>query len=392
MKAVNIMLVCFWASVCVAAADPPDYSGYAKVFLSATDEAGDAVVDNVERLRLRMAWDVADDVQFKADYEARWRWSERTESERTMDQMPTRARFMDLETEHMPGDHVSLAHGLDRLRIRYEPDPCVQWTIGRQAVSWGTGRIWSPVDVFAAFAPTEIDKEEKLGVDVVRVFMSSPSGASLDLVAEPLDVDERWTMDPDDSSLAMRIGMHHGEFDLHGYAGVIQSDWIAGADLAGYAGEAGIHGELMHTWVEEGHERDYLRTVVGMDYGFAVAWSPTVAIEYFFNGLGEANPEDYVARMQDASVVRVFARGIAYNIGREYVGGTVSVQPVGLVIISATTLANLHDASFRQLAAIEWSVAENVDVMAGVDVGYGETPGEFTMPPDVFYVYGKYYF
>lgn len=379
------------APVC---AEPAQWSGYGKAFLSMTDTEGDSRYDQADRFRLRVMDRVSESWAWSAEYESRARWSE---EKLNSGRARARARFMDLERAYEFGDQVSFLHGMDRLWARYEPDESLQFTIGRQAVSWGTGLIWSPVDMFAAFAPNEIDREEKAGVDVVRMIWSAPGGGSLDLVGEPLDLHETWSASKKDSSVALRGGWHAGEFDLHAYAGQIQSDLAAGIDFAGYAGDAGIHGELLRTWVDETVERDYLRGVVGVDYGFAAAWNPYLLVEYFYNGLGEVDPASYPDRINDPSVMRVFERGIAYNIGRDYLGMTLRVQPSALVALSATALANLNDESVRQLASATWSVAQDLDVIAGIDVGLGKSPGEFTgtenmAVPDLYYLYAKYYF
>jgi hypothetical protein len=41
--------------------------------------------------------------------------------------------------------------------------------IDRQAVAWGSGRLFNPTDVVTPYAFNELDKEERLGVDAVRV-------------------------------------------------------------------------------------------------------------------------------------------------------------------------------------------------------------------------------
>jgi hypothetical protein len=59
-------------------------------------------------------------------------------------------------------------HELDRLNVRFAL-PAADIVIGRQAISWGVGRFWTPSDLFVAFSPVEIDKEFKTGVDAVSV-------------------------------------------------------------------------------------------------------------------------------------------------------------------------------------------------------------------------------
>ena len=403
-------------------ADPVEFTGYFKPFVAATDVAesyrrlglwdDDYLFDNVERLRLKLEGKPSGPVAFGAHYEVYFHWGdtvklrrelEEQDLDKTLTRLTERPRFMDLEGEIFEEGSVSLNQGLDRLWTRWEPNRRLQVTIGRQAVSWGTGLIWSPVDLFAAFAPTEIDREEKLGVDVVRLVLQPHENLSVDLVGEPLDVEQHWTANMDDSSLAARLGTHWGEYDIHLCGGAVQSDMVLGGDFSGYLCNAGFHGEALHTWVDENDQRDYFRGLLGLDYGFAAAWNPYVAVEYFHNGLGVDDAEEYAARRLETSVQRVFERGIAYNIGRDYLGGTFRVQPNALLTLQATTLANLHDGSFREFATLAWSVRENLDLILGADVGLGGASGEFTAwqdeetgleigVPDLYFLYGKFYF
>lgn len=400
-----------------------DISGYWKSFFSATDvrDTGlggansreeDYWLDLTERLRVRVRAGHDRPFSAGADYELFLQWGDTTEARHRTSPaapkgvygaFPVRSRLMDLDKSVVDEESVTVTHGLDRLWGQWEPGSQLRLTVGRQAVSWGTGMIWAPLDLFAAFSPTEIDREEKLGVDVVRLFMQVLPNVSLDVVGEPLKLEEPWSARRDDSSLAMRLGSHAGEYDLHLVAGVIQSDVVLGADFAGYLGGAGFRGELVRTLVEESDQRDYTRGVVNIDYGFAAPWNPYVAIEYFHNGLGVSDESGYIDRLGDSSVERVFARGIAYNIGRDYLGLILRVQPSFLVSLQAATLANLHDGSLREFATVSWSLSQDFELVAGMDIGFGSDDGEFTgrsdpasgatyRLPNLGFLYGKYYF
>ncbi len=405
-----------------AFAESVEFTGYWKSFLSAADIRDSHqrlglwddgyLWDDAERVRLKFQYEPSGRLAFGMHYEAYLHWGDTVKLSHDLEESgladalgysSARPRFMQLEDEILDDGPVQVNHGLDRLWTRLEPDPRLQLTIGRQAVSWGAGLIWSPVDLFTAFSPAEIDREEKVGVDVVRVVLQPHKNLSLDVVGEPLDLDQQWMANADDSSLAARLGTHAGEYDLHLCGGVVQSDLVLGGDFAGYVGNAGFRGEALQTWVNESGQRDYFRGLLGLDYGFAAAWSPYMAVEYFYNGMGEDEADDYAARRLETSVRRVFERGIAYNIGRDYLGGTFRVQPGALLTFQATTLANLNDGSFREFATLAWSVTEDFDLILGADIGIGSAEDEFAGwqdeeagieigLPDLCYLYAKYYF
>jgi len=63
------------------------------------------------------------------------------------------------------GKFVAL-HRLDRLSIGYTNDKAVV-RLGRQALSWGNGLIFSPMDIVNPFDPTQVDTEYKAGDDML---------------------------------------------------------------------------------------------------------------------------------------------------------------------------------------------------------------------------------
>ena len=77
------------------------------------------------------------------------------------------------------------------------------------------------------------------------------------------------------------------------------------------------------------------RTVAG---AYSRYWEPYLAISLVY--LVMTGVITLAARRLETSVQRVFERGIAYNIGRDYLGGTFRVQPNALLTLQATTLAN----------------------------------------------------
>ncbi len=77
-----------------------------------------------------------------------------------------------------------------RTRIGYEVDQAyfridkgnLNLGIGRQPVDWGSGRFWQPMNVFGAFAPTDLDTEYKPGIDTVIVDWFPSAFSSLEAV------------------------------------------------------------------------------------------------------------------------------------------------------------------------------------------------------------------
>jgi hypothetical protein len=386
-----------WMTAWAATGAELHASGYYKNLLSVTDVSDnyrnlgvadrDAAIDDAQRVRLKLATSPAPGWDLLAHYEVRAAWGDSVRIRNRLAGMPAplpvptetaggRVRFLDLESTFHRGSNLTLAHDLDRLQARVRAGE-TDITVGRQAVSWGVGLLWSPADLFAGFAPDEIDRDEKLGVDVVRIRCPVGSDWLVDMVAEPLDQDGPGRMDPDDSSLAARATTHLGEYDVSLLGGRIAGDAVVGADFSGYLRDAGFRGELVHTRVREDDERDYNRLLLSVDYGFAAAWNPYLAVEYLYNGLGAADADDYVERLGAASVQRAVSRANAFNLGRHYVGVMSSVQPTALWTLQSVTVCNVRDGSTVEYATAVRSLHENMDLVLGLHVGLGGLGTEF---------------
>lgn len=383
-------------------ADPaatPEWTGYYKNLLALTDVhdnlreldliGHDVQVDDIQRVRLMLDYEPAEHIALEVHYEVRAVWGDSVRIQRTLENRgmgppvlgtalspSRRARFLDLEDDVVEEATFTLGHQLDRLRLRMGTQEA-EWLVGRQAVSWGSGLIWTPTDLFSAFAPNEIDRDEKLGVDVARLIISPGHETTFDLVIEPLDTNETYAVDHEDSAVALRATTHLGEYDLAALAGYVAGDRVAGGDFSGYLKDAGFRGEWLYTDVAESGERDYQRALLSIDYSFARRWDPYLALEYHYNGLGEDDPDDYLSRLEEASVQRIFNRGTAFNLGRNYLGAIVRVVPSALVTLQNLTLLNLDDGSALAFATLSRSLSDNVEIIFGANVGIGPLGTEF---------------
>ena len=75
-------------------------------------------------------------------------------------------RLIDLTHLISQEDNSVIVHRLDRFAIDYTGTQTVA-RAGRQAVSWGNGLIYTPMDFFNPFDPATVDKEYKTGDDML---------------------------------------------------------------------------------------------------------------------------------------------------------------------------------------------------------------------------------
>jgi hypothetical protein len=84
-------------------------------------------------------------------------------------------RVLDLSHNISERNDRVIAHRLDRLYLSHTSEKTVL-KIGRQAVSWGNGIIYNPVDFFNPFDPAAIDTEYKTGDDMLYAQYLQDSG------------------------------------------------------------------------------------------------------------------------------------------------------------------------------------------------------------------------
>ena len=187
-------------------------------------------------------------------------------------------------------------HNLDLLAVKFIL-PKGELVVGRQVLSWGTGRFWNPTDLLSPFAPTDVDREVRHGVDAVRFSMALGKTALLDLLWLPQK--EGWAQGGVARAQANLKG-----FDLSFSAAKYLSDVVLGTDAAGDLGPLGVHAEVAYTLPLENlggpgpvkvGER-FVRGVAGVEWRPAEKW--VLGGEYYFNGFGATEVADYALKLQ----------------------------------------------------------------------------------------------
>jgi hypothetical protein len=279
-------------------------------------------------------------------------------------------------------------HGLDRLYVRFS-FATADLVIGRQAISWGVGRIWTPSDLFVAFSPVAIDREFKPGVDAISLKVALGMFSQLEAVYAAFG-DEFSRQDA-----AVRIQKTIGDFVLGFMGGKFYRDAVSGPFFDGEISGVGVRGELTvthNTSHPRQERRTFIRGVGSIDYRFANG--VYALLECYYNGFGAEDPEDYRPLFTSARV----ARGEVYNVGRSYLGTTLQYEVHPLVTTSLTGLWNLLDQSCLIGPLLLVSLSNEADLRVGAyfPVGTGlvgsHVRDEFGLYPQVYYLQLRLYF
>lgn len=271
------------------------------------------------------------------------------------------------------GDHV-VTHRLDRLYAGYTSAKSVI-RIGRQAVSWGNGLIYNPVDFFNPFDPAAIDTEYKSGDDMLYTQYLRDSGDDLQavwVVRRNLGGD----INSEVSSLALKY---------HGFAADSEYDLLLaehyGERVAAIGGtidlaEAAWRGDVMLT--DTG--RDSVSSMVlNASYSW-VAWgrNTSASIEYFHNGFG-IDDGDYSpdALAQNPDLVQRIKRGELFTLGENYLAATATLELTPLWLMTSTLFFNLDDDSYLLQLFSRHDLEQDLHLLLALNLPRGDDGSEF---------------
>jgi hypothetical protein len=315
-------------------------------------------------------------------------------------------RLVDFSNPLYPGTDTPVGNfgvflNLDRFLLTFR----FRWAdllLGRQAIAWGSARIINPTDIIAPFVFNELDKEERFGIDAVR--MRLPLGAM-----DELDIGfvAGQNLAYSKNAAFLRGKTHLWKTDLSFVFLGFRQHGLFGIDLARSIGGAGFWLESAYAVPylfdasRKGEEEPYFRASVGADYNF----SPKLYgyCEYHFNSGGESRPQDYIDFFDSVA----FRDGSVYLLGKHYLGASLVYQFSPLLPGSVFFLYNLLDGSLMFAFQLEYNVSQNIYLSAGSYLGLGKAPGfipgqtdgpgltlrsEFGSYTDTFYISFRIYF
>jgi hypothetical protein len=385
-------------SASAAAIPSPTLSGYWKNFalaldLKQTDEWSGLAIS---RLRLNLNWSPADWLSFSLseDVYATIQDAGLASILRPGGLNPQAAsgyRLTAWNTRLIPAGgeaagNFELSHNPDRFFALIKL-PFADVTVGRQPVSWGSSRVVNPTDVIVPFSFSELDKEERFGVDALRVRVPLGSLGELEggFVAGK-------GLRPENSALFLRGKVNVFKTDLSLIALEFRRHLLLGLDISRSIGQAG--GWLECAYVINNPDKsaavqddsNYFRLSAGLD-GQLFSGVYTFA-EYHYSSAGASRPEDYPL----LPAKNAFRDGAVYLLGRHYgtIGATFQLSP--LLSGVAMVLHNFSDGSWCFGPQIEYNVREDVYLAAGAFLFTGKSSSEFGLYPNLFFTSFRFYF
>jgi hypothetical protein len=304
-------------------------------------------------------------------------------------------------SEQEPQGSFGVFQNLDRAFLAVKTGPADIF-IGRQPIAWGSARILSATDIIAPFTFEELDTEDRVGVDAVRLRLPLGFMAELD-TGYVFGEDFKFSK----SAFFLRGKFYLAKTDMALLLVGFHESLLAGLDVSRSLGGAGFWFEGAYVFVkalddyEAGRKKNYLRATVGLDYSFSR--TTYGFIEYHFSGAGASRPEDYLKNLARPEL----AEGAVYLMGKHYLAPGLTCQIAPLVSIAGQALINLSDPSLFIAPQLEYNIAQNIYLCAGAFIGIGKSPrsgqgsgslpelefqSEFGGYPNIFYSSFRIYF
>jgi len=236
---------------------------------------------------------------------------------------------------------------------------------GRRPISWGAGRFWQPLDLFGAFAATDLEREYKPGIDQISAsyYPSYLSSFTLLYVFSPID-------NPllNDSQGAI----YQTQFGASAAASFMLSN-ISGNPTAGFSVETDW---LNAGWRLEGivfEEFDSSQTsnyfIAGFDYQFEN--ETFMSMEYYYNSSGATNK----TKLQNEATTPLVLFGLQKQLSQQLLGVSLQNTITPLITANYTMLAasflNTDISTLHQLSGII-SLSDESDLRLSILLTQGD--------------------
>ncbi len=287
-------------------------------------------------------------------------------------------------------------------RLGYEVDRAVykksianmRFSFGRQAIDWGSGRFWQPLNVFGSFTPTDLDTDYKQGIDAARFDWFPSNFSSLSAVYAFSPSDNKNITQQTNSALhyQQQIG---DESNYTLLAGSVIGYHVIGASFE--SAWSGMGWRIENAYYHEIKTNNTFNFLVaGVDYQFNNQIILTA--EWYNNSRGARNANE----IQTIPTDLFYQYGLQPHLSQNIIGLSLSKVLSPLFNGSYTLLASpmgKFNTSFLQQININYSISNESELLFSLQWAQGrglnmnsKTQSEFGHIPASFFVRIRFYF
>lgn len=286
-----------------------------------------------------------------------------------------RHRLMDLTRRFSTRERSTAYHRLDRFNVSYSP----AWgsvRLGRQALTWGDGQVFNPMDLFNPFAPTAVQRDYKTGDDMLHARVPV-AGGDIQMLHVPRRNRQTGEIEQTRSSTAAKWHAGGGSLEADLMLARHYDEPVAGVGASGYLGGAVWRTNAVYTQTDgPAGDEDFLQFIANLDYAWTWGGRNVYGVaEFYYNGLGTNG--DYAAALTDPAVFNRLQRGELFTLGKHYLAGAIQLEWHPLLRFHLTSIVNTGDPSGIVQPQLLWDVSGESQLIAGFDWHWGDGGTEF---------------
>jgi hypothetical protein len=287
-------------------------------------------------------------------------------------------RLMNLTDVIREAGDFTLLQRLDRLWLGYSSERLVL-RIGRQALSWGNGVFYTPLDLVNPFDPSSIDTEYKMGDDMLYAQYLRASGddaqAALVVRRDPLTGD----VDADEATATVKYRGFASAFEYDLLLADNYGDTVFGIGLSRGLGGAVAGADLAVTRTADS---TFIELVANLSYSWNLFdRNMSGVLEYYFNEFGLSGDYRIANIAAHPELAARLARGQQFTVGRHYLAGSVNIELTPLWSFAPVLLTNLEDPSALLQLTSNYSLSDNMTLLGNINIPIGRNGTEFAGLP-----------
>jgi len=289
-----------------------------------------------------------------------------------------RYRLWNLTRDISDSSRIENIQRLDRLYIRYSLDQLVI-KAGRQAISWGHGQFFNPLDIANPFDPILVDKEYKAGDDMLYLQWLQQNGNDVQMAIIPRRDNSGKLQTEQSTSAAKYRGLWHNlDYDLLLARHYNENILGLGANIPWR--ESNINSDWLASKIDNDPNRSWVViATLGISYSW-VWWHKNFLgrAELFHNGFGmSGTPLDLQRLFNNSALETRLRRGELYTLAKNYLAAGLNIELHPLFIMDVNLFVNLHDPSATLQILGVYNQSDYSNISAGLAIPLGADTSEY---------------
>ena len=291
---------------------------------------------------------------------------------------PTEDRnWWDLQHTFTDKGRTQAAHYVDRLALAYSGAHAVL-RLGRQALTWGGGLVFHPMDLFNPLPPNALDTEYKPGADMLYGQWLFDSGADIQGVIAPRRDPATHRVENDQGAAGLKWHGFMGPERQNGLELMLARNYdsdVLGLAVNGSLGGATWNAEAVPTRLPDGSV--HTSWLADIQYAWTCFGRNCVGYaEYFSNGFGVRGSDHTLADLPEPLTQRL-ARGELFTVSRDYLALGLTLEWTPLLSIKPLLIANLGDGSGLLVLQVVRSLSDTAKLTLAAQSGLGSRGTEY---------------